>query len=95
MTYRTQKIASTSFSIGKWDTAQDVRRVARQIETVPQTQDSVYLLQAQPTQELMVKGFAVVVTPAVVTRKLAIRRLNGEVEGWTAQSNTALSKSTT
>jgi hypothetical protein len=95
MSYRNEKIAGTSLSIGKWDTAQNIRRIAPHAETTVQPHESVYLVQAQPAEELSVKGFAIVVTPAVVTRKLAIRKLNGEVEGWTAQSNTAVSKSAT
>jgi len=83
------KIPSTAFTIGKWDTAGSVRRANVPGETSQESNKDALLIQARQVREGCDAGFAVSVSPASVTKKLAIRRMNGEIEGWTAPSNTA------
>jgi hypothetical protein len=50
--------------------------------------EDVVLLQGNYVQGRSGREIVVVVTPASIDRKLAIRRINRQIAGWTAKSNT-------
>jgi hypothetical protein len=69
--------------------ANGIHRANMSGETSQESNKDAFLIQARQVREGCDAGFAISVSPASVTKKLAIRRMNGEIEGWTAQSNTA------
>jgi hypothetical protein len=83
------KITCTSFTIGKWDTVGRVDWANMPRETSQRSDKDALVIQARQVRDGVDAGFAIYVSPALVTKKLAIRRMNGEIEGWTAPSNTA------
>lgn len=82
----------TAYTIGKWTVQQDSPRATVSSETRVQGSEDVFLVEGRPTRENGQVGIAVTIAPAAVSKKLAIRKLNREVEGWTVQSDTFLSK---
>lgn len=88
MSTNTKRNFGTEHTIGKWTTRREAPRVTASSETRAQLAKDVYIVQGWATHDATGAGIAVTIAPATVTKKLAIRKLNSEVEGWTARSDT-------
>ena len=82
----------TEHTIGKWTDVQEAPRAKAFSETRVQINKEAFLVQGRPAQTAGGAGIAVTVAPATLSKKLAIRKLNSEVEGWTARSDTISGK---
>ena len=82
----------TGYSIGRWAEVESAPRSKVSSETQVQSRKDSFLVQGNAASGGFSQGIMVSVAPSAVSKKLAIRRLNSEVEGWTPKSNTVIGK---
>jgi hypothetical protein len=90
MTTSINKMFLTSCSIGQWTQVGEIPRIKGPSETRGELNENVILLQGQYVVGPSGRELVVSVAPAAVNRKLAIRQINGQLEGRTAKSNTSV-----
>lgn len=90
MSNKLQERSGTAFSSGKWTEVGEAPLARSSSETSVQMSRDVYMIQGRPAGRNATKGYEVIIAPATVMRKLAIRRMNGEIEGWTTKSDTTI-----
>jgi hypothetical protein len=93
MTTSTSKPPITSLSIGGWTKKDTPRPIKSSSDTKCYLNEDVVLLQGNYVISRDGRELVVSATPASIHRKLAIRQINGRLEGWTAKSDTLSNKS--
>lgn len=93
MSNKFQESSGTAFSSGKWTEVEEAPLARSSSETSVQMSKDVYLIQGRPAGRNATKGYELIIAPATIMRKLAIRKLNGEIEGWTVKSDTTIKSS--
>lgn len=87
------KKSGTGHSIGGWTVEGNAPRAKLHTETYVQRKGDEFVITGSASSHVVSEGIKLSMAPATVSKKLAIRKLNHEVEGWTARSNTMLGKS--
>lgn len=87
------KKSGTGYSIGVWTVEEHTPRVKLHSETRVVEKGDAFVVTGSASSGVVSQGIKVSIAPAAVSKKLAIRKLNSEVEGWTARSNTMVGKS--
>jgi hypothetical protein len=90
MTTNISKMFLTSCSIGQWTQEAEIPRIKGPSQTKGELNENVILLQGQLVNGPSGRELLVSVAPAVINRKLAIRQINGQIEGRTMKSNTSI-----
>ena len=86
------KKSGTGYSFGVWTVQEHIPRAKLHSETKAVEKDDAFVVAGSASSGVVSQGIKVSIAPATVSKKLAIRKLNSEVEGWTARSNTMVGK---